>query len=836
MRYFSSICLFIGICFSGIVPADSGMAWLQNGDRMHAELNAYGPEGIELHSDLQDKPFQLLPGWLHQWRSASQHSTDFPENMDILTLTNGQAFYGNVTKIDREAFRFQTAWGAELQIPRNKISRFEPAFPVGDSLLKLEDWDMNFNNYANRYSVKNEWFATGGTFSHLSPSGHHISRRYDRDFSSFHVTYAFDFPKGFRQQTVYISSPMPGDPEKKRSIMLNFNGRSLMWRDSVSRQSRSISLPTDGDSPRVEREISMVYDLENQEVRLYHNRVLLVNQGIFVENPEQPTLSHPTLTLRLMDEKPATLKRLSLLPGVGTIIKESQPVSGSTVFLANGDQMDAELLSYDDGIFQMKLGELTLPLPAKRVAELKLHPLKPVPDQHLIRVTLQTPHPVLKVRDLWFDGENAMLDLPEQSEPLQVPRTQIAKLEWPEKLPTSGLTDLFRIAIAEHQQITGRIEALDEGSLRLRIPWITDSRSFALSGIREVLRVDPLEDKKPLPRVILSNGDVLRGSVSALSDDVLQLQDPSYGNNTVRLSEVRTILHPGEDGGTWILDPFQLQNNRLSRSQNDKQSKITAEGDVQFPKYILYRHKLPTQTPGYHLHVSMIDTETCSSNFRFDYAIKDRKRHGVFLSLSDTNLNISPRKKGEESFVLKSPAASKRSLDVFLDREKKRIRIRVDGEEVRDTTNSEYSFSQEDTGIVLQGFPKGVTFTDFQLTPWHGDTADETQGIGIWDGTAPRVSGKLVTLPPGGLGYQIKGQKELKAFSPERGYGLRFPLPETPSLADPTPKVALHLKDRTTLLRGTAIRISDERLIMQHPFFPQEFSVPVSEVQLIEWE
>jgi hypothetical protein len=831
----------------------TGVLFLQNGDKVDADLVGIVEEGLEVHLPGQADVVDVKTGWPFMWIAGD---SDFKagvvsEKTDVMTLISGQEFFGELTEVDQDTVLFMPPWSQEIKLPRNQVSSVELDVPVSDRVLNANAWEIK-NRYENNRNVKSEWLQTGSGWVHYFPRGHVWQKTYDQMLTTARIEMKFYFPGKVTRYALLVSGE--GHAGKSHTIRVMQSYSRLNVYDSLFLP-KTLQIPLGKENRREgsTHHVVVEYNYAQREINIYFNGELKETQGFFIENEGDPTLTNSTVDLSFNDQKPESVvvQQLGVFPGVAPGNRTGADAGRKSVRFKNGDQLEGPILRFDGKTVRTTIAGQDLSIPAARVAELTFTPLKKQKPSSVIRVSLRDAYPVLEASQIEMT-ENGQLRLMLKglTDPLVFPLADIGKIEWPMDMPKTSETpikEFFQLTYGGGSRFSGTVKALTESGMVLRPEWSTTDLTLPGSTIEELVRMDQhhvSKDETLRSTVVLRNGDYMVGTLTGVDAGAYRVQHASYGETKIAKGHVHLVDQEGEaTEGRWIFDAQQAVSHiKGAKNAAYLMPGLSPEGGMNLEVGARLKGKLPQGGQGYHMYLSLKEAKKLQLSVQFDRSSQDRKVSGLSFAIVGDRLILYLEGSKRRNVNLKEGLSVIKTLEIFFDPSAKRLRMLINGELVCDESGLDILIRPKERHFNLSGLAAGVVVEEFWLKPiqgkdWEPHTSEEKKtGVAMWKENRLWGMGQLVEMEEGGLGFQRSTVKKAEAL-PETGmYVLRFYADDP--YAEPKGEAAIYVQllDQVTRLRGTAVEVSDGKLRLGHPAFPEGFTVPLNEVRAMYWK
>jgi hypothetical protein len=295
----------------------------------------------------------------------------------------------------------------------------------------------------------------------------------------------------------------------------------------------------------------------------------------------------------------------------------------------------------------------------------------------------------------------------------------VAKLEWSGVLKEVEEKDSFRLNMTDAQTFTGLMLGLDSEEVRFKPLWTPESLTIHLHSLNAAERLEPPLPSNVHPIMVLSNGDVIAGTTETLKKGILGIA-PSTGNPfPLHLSAVRSLVVPGEEEASWIVDPVQLLH-QLYPGEAEDAPRLSQEG-IHFPGKLAILHALPANAEGYVLRARFTGARNVSFSLRWDSRIRNGVRMGTMFNLAGRGLNVRYRFR-RPTPEIRDPHSSPRGAVLGgLRGQSPQTAAGPDRrQEVCDLVNPDWDFDPQMGEFYITGFELGCTVEEFHVVAWDG--------------------------------------------------------------------------------------------------------------------
>lgn len=843
-------CMVMAWTLFAIQLNGAGVLFLQNGDQVDAELVGIVEDRLDVRMTGQEEVVDIVADWPFMWTAgeeASQEET-VPENVDVMTLTSGQEFYGELRQIDEENILFMTDWGQEIELPRNQVSTVELQLPFQESLLKKEDWRI-FNHYEKNQNVKSEWVKAGNGFFHISPRGHLWRREYNELFTAVRVEVKLYFPAETNLYTVVAHGK--GTLGQDHSIRITKTNSALKVYDSEFIP-RTVEIPLKGIQKEkgATHHLVIDYDYKQREIYVYFNGKLEDSLRMYIENEGDQTLKDVRLDLHLSRGDPVVVQKFGIFPRLPLGNQPGAVAGGTAIRFSNGDELDGPISGYREGALQTSIAGQPISLPKARIAGLNFAPLKKGNRSSTIRVSLHDMHPALDVsRVEMADNERLRLFVQGIAEPILFPVKGIRKIEWPVVEIEPPGEEVFRLTYGEGTCLSGELKEVSEDGIRLQPMWSATDLKLPLENVEGLVRVNDngkQNDEKNRSTVVLRNGDYLTGSLAGLGKDAYRFRNESYAETHIDPGHLRLVVQEGEKPkGSWVYDPLQAVSHiKGSKNALHLMPGLNPEGDMMLDVHTRLKGNLPLGDEEYHMYLSLKEAKKFNISIQFGRAAQAREISGLTLVILEKSVDFYTANNKKVTMPIKNGEREIKTLEIFFDPSAKRLKLFRNGEMICDKSGLNLFLVPSERHYNISGLVPATVVEEFWIKPiqdeaWTPVSAQEKEkknGVAYWSEGRMLGLGSLESLKEGGIGFRTPAMNKTETLQETADFGLRFYDEEPYNEYGTEHPVILQLQDQVTRLRGTSVAVTDGVLRFEHPAFPDGFAVPVNEVRAIYWK
>ncbi|GEM_PF-6121122 len=803
-----------------------GSVYVQHRQQFPASPVALDAATVRVRSPYSNSELELPLSSLQGWLSAGKGLSLDPVFLDRVQLINGQWLQGQILNIEADSLLLRMSWGQKLPIPLASVASVSLSSAVQDSdrvsppLVFPSSRELLIDSGAIWKPAGKAWFSRAA-------GGQPISRSYEGDFSSFRIEIHLHYLNAAQARNLEF---MVNSERARIFLNLDRKGRLRLRANSLIPEGILLTPDLSAQGP-VSLKITLELDAENRRFSVKVNDRDTGSATVLADLTRE-LLRNPKLELKVDPFTPVLVEQFSLQSFKPTTIPAASVSSFPAIRLANGELIEAELLSLDESDLRIRFSGQELTLPRAGLSSLELKPLaaKPAPATWVLGLLRE--QPLLYAQNLELD-ESGMLtaNLAGLGVPLNIPLNQLSALLRPldnTPLPSGN----WVLEDAEGLRVDGDLLSLSESSIRIQPFW--SSTPLELPRTENQWLMFP-ERKRSLEMnsvVILSTGERLLGKLGRDEDGNLMVQDERYGQLRLDPRFLRSVYQVnGRSRGSWIVDPFQLAfhagwNGGLARVEPELQ----ADRSLKFKSSTPLRFRLPKQSRTSYTRVVYDPLPNGPLTLQYDFRNQEKGNVGLSMTLSQDRLYYIS-KQDYQNVPLVEQGEGPRSMEVFLDKELKQLRVLVNGELVLDQV-LDARFPEEESDFVLRGIvDPALRLRELQVLP-----APPPKDAPFLLVTPEAV--QALPQPEGDLGNLVEELSGSRAESVTASGGAsmfirRVPFPLPP---ENDAEVEVYLQDHSSRLRGEALELKDGKLRLDHPAFPEGVQLPLAEVKLIHWE
>ncbi|GEM_PF-4036207 len=812
----------------------SGQLYFTNGDRIPAAMHRVANQSLSVDSELSDQPIQLVEGWVSEWKSTQpQPKHPLPAELARLSLDSGQILLGKLVELNTERAILDSLWGQRLQVDRNVLREFEMVRTGNGGRLRLSEWQSSGSGKKSDSRLRG-WEAQGGYWYHAHPKGVSLNRSYPKEFHRFRVECKLRFLEEVGQYSLALTETDRKESGGFRGLRISHNKAGIqIYSPGFVPQHGRVQMPKSEQASQTHH-LVIEFDPEQRKLLFFMNGEALDYTAFLIQQQEGPLLRRPNLKFQLGGGQPLLVQQLGLFSASSPMLWKSPDSAQGILHLVNGDQLEAEVTSFDGNGFQVKRGDQSFPFPKEGFLAYRFPSSDSSTAQSSFTVSLQLDHPMLYAENIDFEKENMLkLDLPGVRPQIQLDASLLRSITWPEAKKDASKEGEFLLTGPSQIRISGEIDELTEQHLRMRPTWteqdlqLDASSSYTMTSKRK--KGGPILTKG----FVFKDGDMLAGELHSLQDESLQIHGPGFGSARISQNAIRLIYQSKAASSPWLVDPFQLALPiHGKRSGSSPRISVLEDGAFRIDRLHKFAWPIPQQADAYRVRMKIKPKSELMMNVQLGFKSERGKRSGCRVSISRGTLRVQTAERKAITRKVSLPKQRDLTLDLLIDKAKRRVRVVLNKETLLDRSGLKMEFLEKDEFLKLSGIPSGTEFKELSLIPVG--YSKRTVPVEFWSREGLLHYGEFVGDDEGNP--IIRNQKSERRIDwNQQDYSL---IRAVDHLA-PEPQVGsrpvqLQLQDNLTQLRGERVRISEGSLSLDHPAFEKELKIPLEEVKRLQ--